>query len=282
MVDDPIFEARFKAEAIVPDPQADQVWWIAGPTNDSPRVLACVDEFKWRDRRLSEDWIDLSSPATRIRNAQSDRWRLLPLSLDVSTIWDVVSFRLAAALNASSLTPPNGFFGLIAEDQWKIEARQLFEASLARAQFETRNMALGLYAGFPNYVKSNMSEEICRETYLVDAPGYTNVYAAPWLAIFVISLIIIVATFPTGTREDEKLLFERLPDAIVLRLADFCAVVVHATTKILDYILKSTVSVIIICWKFMKTHTLALWAKVYARAKVVWLFARRVIGATRT
>ena len=278
-VDDPLFEARFKVEAIVPDLQGDQVWWIAGPTDDSPRVLGCVDEFKWRDTRSSEDWTDASSPAKRIPSVQSDRWRLLPLSLNFSTIWDVVSFRLAAALNASSQTPPNSFFGVLTQDQWKIEARQLFEACLARVQFETRNMALGLYAGLPNYVKSNVSQDICRETYLVDAPGYTNIFAAPWLAIFVISLLIIVATFPTGTREDEKLLFERLPDPILRHVADFCVVVVHTTTNVLDWILRSIVSCSIICWKFMIANILAFLAKIRVTAKLLWASARRAIGA---
>ncbi|RDW56464.1 hypothetical protein BP6252_14147 [Coleophoma cylindrospora] len=277
-VDDPLFEARFETEAPVPNPQDDQVWWTAGPADDSPRVLACVDEFKWRDRRSSENWTDASSPAERFPSVQSDRWRLLPLSLDVSTIWDVVSFRLAAALNASSQTPPNSFFGVMTPDQWKIEARQLFEASLARAQFETRNMALGLYAGLPNYVKSNMSPEICREAYLVNAPGYTNIFAAPWVAIFVICSLIVVATFPTGTREDEKLLFERLPDSMVQPLANLCVVIVHATTNALDWILRSTVSCSIVCWKFMTASTLAFLAKINVTARMIWSSARRVIG----
>jgi hypothetical protein len=190
--------------------------------------------------------------------------------LSVSTIWDVVSYRLAAALNASSQTPPSSYFGVLTPGQWKIEARQLFEASLARAQFETRNMALGLYAGIPSYIKSNISSEICHEMYLVNAPGYTNIFAAPWLGIFVVSLLIIVATFPTGTREDEKLLFERLPEPILQHLADLCVVLVHATTKVLEWVLRSMVSCSIICWNFALANTLALSSKVRIAARSIF------------
>lgn len=269
-VDDPLFLAQHRLEAPVSDPGAEQVWWMADPWVGSPRVLACVDEFKWRDRRFSEDWTDASSTANISPSIEADRWQLLPLSLAVSTIWDVVGFRLANALNASSQTPPNSFFGVLEPDQWKIEARQLFEASLARAQFETRNMALGLYAGLPNYIRSNMSREICRETYLVDAPGYTNVFAAPWLMVFLSSLLITVASFPTGTRENEKLMFERLPDPVLRHLAECCVVVVHATTKLLDWLTRSTVSCSVFCWKVMTANSIAFSAKLYVTMRTFW------------
>lgn len=277
-VNDPLFAAHFEAEGGLPYPTFSGSWWLAGPYDDSPRVLACVDEFKWRDRRLGEDWKDSPWPAERVSGNHYDRWQLLPLALDVSTVWDVMSYRRASALNASSQTTPNSFFGVLAPDQWKIEARQLFEASLARAQFETRNMALGLYAGLPNYVKSNMSSEICREAYLVDAPGYTNIHATPFLTIFVISTLIIVVTFQTGTRENEKLLFERLlPDSIVRRLANFCVVAIHATTHVLDRILQSAISVSTICWRFVKASTVSLAAKIRIKARTLWSSAVRAI-----
>ena len=79
-------------------------------------------------------------------------------------------------------------------------------------------MALGLYAGLPGWVEDNrIPPEVWQATYLVNAPGYSNVSATPCLIIFAAGFLIIVAAFPTGTREDEKLLFERLLQRIARR-----------------------------------------------------------------
>ena len=80
-------------------------------------------------------------------------------------------------LDASSLLyRPYGSLP-IPEGQWLIEAHQLFETSLALAHFEARNIALGLYANVPGYVKSNESTELCDKTFLLNANGYKNVGA---------------------------------------------------------------------------------------------------------
>ena len=104
---------------------------------DVPPVLACVEDTKWRDRTVSEAWVDITNrPQTK-----TGAWMLMHKALQSANINDAVMWRDGNLLNASSLLyRPYGSLP-IPEGQWMIEAQQLFEISLALAQFETRNIA---------------------------------------------------------------------------------------------------------------------------------------------
>ena len=170
------------------------------------RPLACVDTIRWRDRgegpewRLFKDLIELDASG----NLPGDL-RLLAFSILSSQIYQTISKRRSAGLNATSRISLSTSLPL-AKEQWKVEATQLFEASLARAAFETRNIALGTYAKYPGYLRQNVSRDMCDRTYVYRNPGWSSINGLWYLVILIPSFIIILLALPIGEINSEEIL----------------------------------------------------------------------------
>jgi hypothetical protein len=83
----------------------------------------------------------------------------------------------------------------------------LFQASLARIQFEARDITRGADAHREGYHRADVDANICDNLYLFNSEGYTNIDEAGYLTILILSLVIIVLAIPL----DEKTLwFEML------------------------------------------------------------------------
>lgn len=268
-VRDPVFYARDSRRAETPDGRpGDETWSSLTYWRDiAPRILACVDGFNMRNRHISDRWLNLPSNTDLKTTSQEDEWKLLYRVLSSSTVSDVTWLRSGNALNASSRVL-GAFSGSLPlpEDHWKLEARQWFETSLANAQFEARRVGLGLDAADPWYERVGDGGSMCDYLFLVNAAGYMNVYLAPWLTIFIISLFIIVITFPVGPREHRKLLFEFLPDAALAFLARWCVALVHNTAAAVDWILRTLTSFMSICWAKLN----AIWRVTSAGSIKLW------------
>lgn len=266
---DPVFYARDSRHAETPDGRlGDETWSSLTYWRDiAPRILACVDGFNMRNRHISDQWLNSQSNPDLKTAGQEDEWKLLYRVLSSSTVSDVTWLRSGNALNASSRVL-GAFSGSLPlpEDHWKLEARQWFEASLANAQFEARRVGLGLDAADPWYERIGDGGSMCDHLFLVNAAGYTNVYLAPWLTIFLISFFIIVVTFPVGPREHRKLLFEFLPDSALDFLASWCVALVHSTATAVDWISRSLTSLVRICWAKFN----AFWRVISAGSIKLW------------
>lgn len=257
---DPIFQALDVSRNPI---QSNETGWVNEVWNSvrhwrdiAPRVLACVDGFNIRNRRESERWSNSVDPPERDGATNEEEWRLLHSVLEKSTVHEVTSMRSGDALRANSAVFQGTLGGMgslgLPHDQWKIEARGWFEASLANIQFQVRRIGLGLDASDPMYIKRNGSESICSRMFLVKAAGYTNVLLAPWLTIWIWSLFVILATFPWGPREHRKLAFEFIPEPVLRPLTNCCVAVVSFVDAAVHWTSKILGSLAGICWSAAK------------------------------
>jgi hypothetical protein len=205
--DDPIFPAT--QHVVVPGsggaPDAD-VWKAP---SDEARVLACVDRTSWRNLADGPRWYaKLDNPYGPEHNIPGvgAQW-LMYLSLQFSHIFATISDRGGAALNASSLLSTALSLPLQPK-QWEVEVRQMFETSLARAQFEASYLAHGTYASYPGWHKpwagENISQKMCDHVYLANDPNFSNINGTAYLIILIPCLIVIVLSCPC----DQMLLWE--------------------------------------------------------------------------
>lgn len=188
-------------------------------------VLACVDRTSWRDPDGDGTWQSLSAtpPPVTDRHVRGGLL-LLWYSLWNSFIYQTVSHRLASALDAQRLLM--GFISLpLAEEQWKVEATQLWETSLARDQVDARNIARGVMARYPGFRKMGIDESMCENTYLFRSEGWTNVNKTVSLLILIPSLVIVFFGIPIDPTDPERLV---MPDLILGRSAERFAVAVMA------------------------------------------------------
>ena len=200
--DDPIFPTT--GEGVILPPGNETKYWMY--EGGHARPLACVDTIRWRDReegpewRLFKDLIELDASG----NLPGDL-RLFAFSILKSQISQTISKRRSASLNATSRISLSTSLPL-AKEQWKVEATQLFEASLARAAFETRNIALGTYANYPGYLRQNASRDMCDRTYVYQNPGLSSINGCWYLIILIPSFIIILLALPIGEINSEGIL----------------------------------------------------------------------------
>ena len=109
-----------------------------------------------------------------------------------------ISERQGAALNASSLLSTHASLPLHPK-QWEVEARQLFEISLARAQFEPSYMARGTYASYPGWTMTSpdiVSPKLCQHAYITNDPDFSNINGTVYLMILIPCLVVIVLSCP--------------------------------------------------------------------------------------
>ena len=139
-----------------------------------------------------------------------DEWAvryMLTLGLVYSNIGDSVHYRKAEALDAQAkVSSPNSIE--LAREQWKVEAKQLFETSLARIQLTLRNMARGsdnslipdAYDALPQYMR-----RVCT-MFKFRSVGWRNVSVGHLLGIIFGGVIVLVAGINTS---DDQLWSEK-------------------------------------------------------------------------
>jgi hypothetical protein len=175
--------------------------------------MACLDQTSWRDPEQGPTWNNIlmirpSAPPPPMNNARVRGGLLLFwFSILNSNTYQAISQRLGNSLNASDRL--SGFTSLpLAREQWKVEATRLFETSLARTQIDARNIARGVMADYPGYVKYNSTpSEMCKNTYLFISDGWTNINKS-WSLIILIPCCVIV--FLASTTNTEEVVLERL------------------------------------------------------------------------
>jgi len=148
--DDPIFPAHAKVEIII-NPGTDSVFWYNNVSRAG--VLGCVDSNQiCADADASLCWNH--SNFSRARSHFSDdiiRQRalyLVQIALKYSNIWNVVNYKQADALSASSDIKRIVGINLTTE-QWKVEVDGIFAASLSGLQTRIYDFAHGTYASHP-------------------------------------------------------------------------------------------------------------------------------------
>jgi hypothetical protein len=179
-------------------------------------VLGCVDKTEWRDPYYGEDW---SQHWVKLQKRPSDpkvraaAW-LLYYSIQNSNIYYSLDARSAAALDAQKRIAKFYLSLPLAEEQWKVEAKQLFETSLARIQLNVKAIARGELAKYPGLAKVGaliMTEgdpvDICDRTHLFNGNGYTNINFVPWLLVLVFSCMVIVFAVPFNGDDPDHLKF---------------------------------------------------------------------------
>jgi len=211
---DPIFPAN--QQVFIPSDE--RPFWVY--TRGHATVMACLDQTSWRDPQEGPTWNSDSTTVPQAVNDPSTRgglW-LFWFSILNSGTYQAISQRLGSALNASDRL--SGFTSLpLATEQWKVEAERLFETSLARTQIDARNIARGVMASYPGYVKSNnTAPEMCKNTYLFISQGWTNVNLAWSLLILIPSCLIILLAIPTDA-EDGVVVLERLLGKFAMPIA---------------------------------------------------------------
>jgi hypothetical protein len=148
-------------------------------------------------------------------------WAMLYFSL-FSELGKQLVFMGAEVLDAQSLLSA-GTSAQIPNNQWKAEARQMFETVLARSQILARNIARGVpgeeLPGQEIVMRPNWQGMYTR--YKFRSVGWKNISVSCFLAEFFASLLVCVIGI---TREDEELWIEKPARRIAeSRLGRLCA-----------------------------------------------------------
>lgn len=188
--DDPIFPAR-------------RPLLIGGDityVNDDPisTVLACTDKTTMCDASGSTCWDPVYDPPpehTLPGRLEKDGYFMMQVALLRSRLCHSIKFRGGNALDAQ--TKINVYTSLpLATEQWKVEARNLFAASLARVQIDLRDYARGNAAkepGFTDYMDPEF-KGMCK-MYKFRGLGYTNLSVWPFTSLLLGSILIFLMSF---------------------------------------------------------------------------------------
>lgn len=197
--DDPVFPAM---SPILVYPE-ENVYFF---NNERPAsVLACVDRASICDESGNHCWNAEDSPPGEFgltSQIEQDGYYMLQIALSRSTIYDSIAYQGGDALDVK--TKLNGFFSLpLAIEQWKVEARNLFAASLARIQIDLRDHIRGNAAGQPGF--GNYTDPAHRgmcKMYRFHGTGYTNFMVWPSVSLLLGSFLIFVLSFKKDMREE--------------------------------------------------------------------------------
>ena len=184
-------------------------------------VLGCVDSIRWRVPDISATWYDLSGRDRTgtyfnpdwLKNVSPQSrggFRLLVNSLTFSRIGMNIQSRQGMGLAASKLLEA-GYSYKIAEEQWKKEARQLFETSLTRIQISARDFAQGGGAKYGLQRIEQGRKELCDGTFLFKSQGWQNVHVAGSAWVVLWSVVVVLMAVPL---DDERLLIEPVWQAL--------------------------------------------------------------------
>lgn len=107
----------------------------------------------------------------------------------------------------------------LAKEQWKVEARQLFETSPARIQIQARNVAFGAGARYPGLLKLPSTEpELCHGTFMFESQRWQNINVTGSVWVLVCSLIFLLLAVPIP---EERLAVQWLWNFLIIKLPHF-------------------------------------------------------------
>jgi hypothetical protein len=134
----------------------------------------------------------------------------LTWSLMYSNIGLAINFGLGNALDAMRKISGGASLPL-APEQWKVEAQNLFNTSLARIQIDARNIARGNPNGnYPGMVDimNPMQRDICK-MYKFKSTGWRNIVVSGFRAALWTSIVFIIISIPiTDEHKAERLWIE--------------------------------------------------------------------------
>ena len=159
--------------------------------NSDPRArpIACVDTTELCSPDGSKCW-SMTAPLPPDIPRTAAYW-LMKWSLESSTIYQSLSFRLGTALLAQEYV--SQFVSRpLSSDHWEAEVSQLFATSLARIQYDAWNIASGEDRARPGYVERTPDEakgRLCG-MYKFKSVAYTNVNLLGLIFLPLTALII--------------------------------------------------------------------------------------------
>ncbi|KAH7369555.1 hypothetical protein BKA65DRAFT_1132 [Rhexocercosporidium sp. MPI-PUGE-AT-0058] len=228
----PLKDPIFPANALVTPPplRGKPLYYNADPF---ATVLACVDRASICT--LSGDFCwsgNLDKPPKALNptsHIEKMGYYMLDISLRRSSVCNSISMRGGNALDATSKMQSNITLPVslpLSSTQWKVEAKALFETSLARIQIELRDYVRGRGANecnFANRIDDGFLD-MC-SAYQFRTVGWKNLNAAGfWLVLGLVLIIYFLSI--EWKREDgqDKLLAEDLFEAIKLGLREVYSV----------------------------------------------------------
>jgi hypothetical protein len=184
-------------------------------------VLGCVDSTKWRIRDISDTWYERSGRdqngkyfnpdwLEKVSSQSRGGMRLLMLSIVFSRTGMNIQSRKGTGLAASKLLQAGSSYK-IAKEQWKEEARQLFETSLTRIQISARDFAQGAGAKYGLQRTEKGRAEFCDNNFLFKSQGWRNIHAAGSVWILLCSVAAVLMAVPL---DDERLVAKSIWSAL--------------------------------------------------------------------
>jgi len=147
---------------------------------------------------------------------------MLDIALLHSNVCNTIILRGGSALDAQSKLQANLSLPVslpLADEQWKVEVRAMFKASLARIQIDLRDYARGAAAnkiGYKDHTDSAY-QDMC-SSYKFRTVGWKNVNAwGFWLLIILVVAVYILSFETPRFGEEEKLIVESLWDGVAVK-----------------------------------------------------------------
>lgn len=175
--------------------------------NADPRArpFACVDTSELCSPSGETCW-SMKTPLPTDSPNTTAYW-LMKWSLENSNTYESIKWRLGSALLAQESVSQSVSIPL-PENQWEIEARQLFATSLARIQYDAWGIARGEGRGQPGYIEVTPDEgrdKLC-SFYKFRSTGYTNMnliglISLPLMALVIFILSLDVSSLPSCLRQ---------------------------------------------------------------------------------
>jgi hypothetical protein len=215
--DDPIFPAQFQVDPpIRPYP----LFYNGDPI---ATALACVDTVSVCHDNERLCWNNINNPINELPlHIEKTGYYMLNIALIRSNICNSIILRGGSALDAQSKLQANLSVPLslpLAPEQWKVEVRAFFKASLARIQIDLRDYMRGAAAneaGFENHTDSGYTD-MC-DAYKFRTVGWTNINAwALWLLIILVVIVYSLSWELGESSEERKTVMEWIWVAIVAR-----------------------------------------------------------------
>jgi hypothetical protein len=216
----PISDPVFPADQLVDPPLLPNVTLFY---NSDRRAtgLACVDQVSFCAADGSTCWSDYNNPTKELKaHNEQTGYYMLGLALLRSNICNSILLRGDSALNAQSkiqanISLPLSLPGSLSNEQWKIEARKLFEASLARIQIDLRDYIRGAAAneiGFSTRTWNAGFKDMCG-AYKFQTVGWKNVSVGGfWLCAALVTVVYALSIEVKQPDDSTKLFAEVIWD----------------------------------------------------------------------
>jgi hypothetical protein len=197
--------------------------------NDDPvaTALACVDSISVCHANEELCWNNINNPINELpSHIEKTGYYMLDMALTRSNICNSILLLGGSALDAQSKMQANLSVPLslpLAPEQWKVEVRSLFKASLARIQIDLRDYMRGAAAnevGFENHTDSGYTE-MCG-AYKFRTVGWRNINAwAFWLLIILIVIVYFLSWELGESSEEQKTVAEWIWAATTVRAVKY-------------------------------------------------------------